>query len=208
MIRVVDFLPPPTLHFLQIRAGEIVPPLVEPVDPAILVGEPGQLGNIVGKRGKLVGLLAKAGLQFDLLAQVVRDLRRADDAAGRIAHRRDCHRDRHGFAALRETFGRKFRNGLPRTDSCENPILFLGAIFRHDPADRLSHHFRGRPAEKRLCSGVPSLYGAVERLRDYRVRRACDDGSKTGCVYVGIRFVLGHAMRLLTPNSFSEPAVI
>src|SRR5262245_27752321 len=49
MVRVMDFLPAPTLHLFRGRSGVIVPAFVVPVDPAGMVRGPCKLADVIGK---------------------------------------------------------------------------------------------------------------------------------------------------------------
>jgi hypothetical protein len=52
MLGVMNFLPSPALHLFERGAGIVVPALVVPVDPARLVGSPGELTDVIGKFAK------------------------------------------------------------------------------------------------------------------------------------------------------------
>src|SRR4029077_5913784 len=49
MLRVVYLLPTPTLHVFKSRTGIVMPSFVIPVNPAVLVGGPGELADVVGE---------------------------------------------------------------------------------------------------------------------------------------------------------------
>src|SRR5919109_636511 len=113
------------------------------------------------------------------LGDVTRDLRRADDAPGRITDRRD--RDRHldEMTVLRPAHGVEVRNLLAAAEPREHAFFLVASVVgddqQHDwPPDGLG----GRPAKHALRGAIPGRHDAVEILADDDVLRRVDDGGQ------------------------------
>ena len=134
-----------------------------------------------------------------LLADVTRDVGRADHHAGPVEDRR--HADRHGHQMPVLVLPHRFvvADRLAAADAGEH-VLFLGVpVGRHHGHQRAADHFAGGVSEHPLGRAVPGGDDALEGLAGDRVLGRIDDGAeavageRAGRQGWGNRFVDGHA---------------
>ena len=119
------------------------------------------------------------GVEALALGDVARDLRGADDAALRIANRRDRKRDVDQPAILRAAHGLEVVHRLAIAHLGEHHVFLGAALFGNDERDVPANRVLGAVAEHALGAAVPGLDDAVEGLADDGVVGLLDDRGKT-----------------------------
>ena len=149
---------------------------------AIEVGRDDRADVVERFRDRRVLLHETQPLRFRLLERrdVARDLRRADDPAGLVAHRRNRQGDIDRTATLREADRLEMVDALAPAQPREDVVFLRLAVWRNQHPDGPADHLVGRVAEQPLRGGVAGLDDAVEILRDDRVVGRVDDGGQVG----------------------------
>jgi hypothetical protein len=127
---------------------------------------------------------------------IARHLRRADDVAGLVAHRRNRERNVDPATVLPHANGLEVVDPLAGSDAGEDVRFFVLALGRNEDVDRLADQLVGRIAEDPLGRGIAGLDDAVEVFRENRVLGGLDDRGEiaawiacweAGCLRVGGR---------------------
>ena len=135
------------------------------------------LGDVLRLREGLLGLPARG--------DVANHLRRADQAAGRVADRGARHGDVHLPAVLAEPHCVEALD-VPGRQAFEDLRLLVRTIRGDQARDGLSDHLVGRVAEEALRSAVPARDDALEGLADDRVVRSLHQARQKEPLLLGL----------------------
>ena len=136
------------------------------MDVAVGVGGPGELAHVVGQDAEALLAFAQAFLRANVVANIPRDLARADNMAFAVAHRGHGHRDVEQGAVFAEPLGEELADPFAIADTFEDQVFLVLAVGREQPADRLADHFVRGVAEQPLGRRIPRDDDAVQILRD------------------------------------------
>ena len=169
-----------------------VPPFADDVDRAPVgdgrdreAGDGGQRRFVIERsREHLSGLAQERGaLRRSLrLRHVARDLRRADDAAGRVPDRRHCQRDYGPRPVLAAAHGLEVVDDFTASDPVQDLVFFALPIRGNDDSDGLSDDFFGGVAEQPFGAAIPRRDPARDILADDGVVARFDDGGQQAAV--------------------------
>ena len=169
-----------------------VPPLADDVDGAPVgdgrdreAGDGGQRRFVIERsREHLSGLAQECGaLRRSLrLRHVARDLRRADDAAGRVPDRRHRQRDDGLRPVLAAAHGLEVVDRFTAPNPTQHLVFFALPIRGKDDSDGLSDDFFGGVAEQPFGAAIPRRDRARDVLADDGVVARFDDGGQQAAV--------------------------
>jgi len=155
-----------------LEAGDPAEGLVHVDDAAVRIDDDDSFAGVAEHAGGQ----SEPGVRVLLCGDVPRDLGGADDAAGRVTHRRHRYRHVDASTVAVQPLGFVVVDLFAVTDLVEYEVLLRHALRREQPEHRLVQHVLLAVAEHPGGTVVPARDATVQRLADDGVVRRFDDG--------------------------------